>query len=245
MLAESFIHMLNYREENIRPPVSKPFTTTPDGRHGSLPSQVEGVPESIKPMASVLPESRVSRSMTFPNHMPYISLNRTEKPVSDVSSSKLDLRSITDNQPTPEPHTSDLDHSGPQYLRVFSAHRPQQVHFPDDGYLVMDSSITLNGEPATNSMLNFYLDQKLQEVYSQYLQERLACPESSLGPSLLPQFHQASLNSISRLRSTDSSLEPETRRSQRSISQRFSSHFSSPVLRISNPELNIKPQNND
>lgn len=101
----------------------------------------------------------------------------------------------------------------------------------------MDSSITLNGEPATNSMLNIYLDQKLQEVYSQYLQERLTRPESSLGPSLLPQFHQPSLNQIIPLHSTDVSLEPETRPCQKSIGRRYSSHFSTPVLRISDVSL--------
>lgn len=123
-------------------------------------------------------------------------------------------------------------------LRLNSITESKKVHplSHDDGYLVMDSSIMLNGEPPTNSMLNGYLDKKLQEVYSQYLQERLTCLGSSPGCSLLPPFHQTSLIQLSQPLNMDSSLEPETRQCQGAVSQRASSNFSSPVLRISNAE---------
>lgn len=186
---------------------------------------------------------------------PYVSQNQPEETntILDNLSLDLQLNSITETKqvylhPTKlqDWYSSDLVNSIPQQLQFIPASGSLKQHdIPDDGYLVMDSSIMLNGEPPTNSMLNGYLDKKLQEVYSQYLQERLACPESSPGCSLLPPFHQTSLLQLSQPLSMDSSLEPETRQSQGAISQRASSNFSSPVLRISNAKEPIRPRHSE
>ena len=70
----------------------------------------------------------------------------------------------------------------------------QPLH--DEGYLVMDGSISLNREPLSNSMLNSYLESKLIEVYRQHMQDSLARCSSplSLTPpqGLVPQIGRAS-----------------------------------------------------
>ncbi|XP_030621468.1 sodium/hydrogen exchanger 2-like [Chanos chanos] len=136
--------------------------------------------------------------------------------------------------------TQDTQDSAPQQLRLVP---PGSGALHDDGYMVMDSSITPLGEPMTNSMLNVYLDRKLQEVYSQYLQEQLACADSSPGCSLLPPLPQPSPKQRSQMLGLELGLEPDTSHSiisylntQRGSSRPESSHFSSPVLRISNAE---------
>ncbi|XP_062380510.1 uncharacterized protein LOC134068772 isoform X2 [Sardina pilchardus] len=119
---------------------------------------------------------------------------------------------------------------------------------PDNGYLAMDSSITLQGgEPLTNSMLNGYLDSKLREVYSQYLQERLVRPGTSPRWSLLaplPPGHV--VQQLSHQVALEQGMEVDEARSlvlsymhtQGGDSRAVSSHFSSPVLRISQLEDN-------
>lgn len=193
--------------------------------------------------------------MSNHDEKPYVSLSQPEEinTILDNLSFDLQLNSITGTKQI-YPHStklqdwyiSDLLNSIPQQLQFIPPSGSlKQDDIPDDGYLVMDSSIMLNGEPPTNSMLNGYLDKKLQEVYSQYLQERLACPGSSPGCSLLPPFHQASLLQLSQPLNMDSSLEPETRQSQGAVSQRASSNFSSPILRISNAEEQIRPRHSE
>lgn len=117
---------------------------------------------------------------------------------------------------------------------------------PDNGYLVMDSSITLQGgEPLTNSMLNGYLESKLTEVYSQYLQERLVRPGTSPRWSLLvPLPPGYVVQQLSHQVALEQGLEVDEARSlvlsymhtQGGDSRMVSSHFSSPVLRISQAE---------
>lgn len=117
---------------------------------------------------------------------------------------------------------------------------------PDNGYLVMDSSITLQGgEPLTNSMLNGYLESKLTEVYSQYLQERLVRPGTSPRWSLLvPLPPGYVVQQLSHQVALEQGLEVDEARSlvlsymhtQGGDSRVVSSHFSSPVLRISQAE---------
>lgn len=117
---------------------------------------------------------------------------------------------------------------------------------PDNGYLVMDSSITLQGrEPLTNSMLNGYLESKLTEVYSQYLQERLVHPGTSPRWSLLAPLPPGYVvQQLSHQVALEQGLEVDEARSlvlsymhtQGGDSRVVSSHFSSPVLRISQAE---------
>ncbi|MCI4379824.1 hypothetical protein PGIGA_G00232900 [Pangasianodon gigas] len=267
MLGEGFILMLNYREEAIRSPDITWTSYSPaDCAHESYTlAQVKDTLSSLEPGSDVRPVQKLSKSkahhhrpdLYISNHdeKPYVSLSQPEESntILDNLSLDLQLNSITESKQVyphstkpQEWHISDLVNSIPQQLHFIPASVPlKQDDIPDDGYLVMDSSIMLNGEPPTNSMLNGYLDKKLQEVYSQYLQERLACPGSSPGCSLLPSFHQTSLVQLSQPLNLDSILEPETKQSQGAVSQRASSNFSSPVLRISNAEEPIRPRHSE
>ncbi|KAG9271921.1 hypothetical protein AMEX_G12859 [Astyanax mexicanus] len=271
MLGESFIHVLKYRQDgSFAPDTARASLTssTDSGYYSSPHSQVKDSPASQKPPVSdVMPVEKQSGSQgPHPSSDPYFcntyanlsqslptsnAFNDTYQTFPDLpllsnSHSQKDLHSISPQQGW---LTTDVDESAPQQLRFI----PEQTHLPDNGYLVMDSSIMLNGEPPTNSMINGYLDRKLQEVYSQYLQERLTCPGSSPGYSLLPLLPQPSLPPLSQQNYPDSSLDPETRpsqvppltTSQGNLSQRASSNFSSPVLRISNAEQPRRPGHSD
>ncbi|XP_072519704.1 uncharacterized protein [Salminus brasiliensis] len=266
MLGESFIHLLKYRQEDsLSPGVTRAsLTSSTDSVHGpGSYSQVQETPASDKPaLSDVTYEVKQSGSQD-PHPSPdlyfcktYVNLSQS-LPTSNAlnDSPDMQLKGISESQKNllsmkpQEWHTSDMDESAPQQLRFI----PEQAHIPDNGYLVMDSSIMLNGEPPTNSMINGYLDRKLQEVYSQYLQERLACPGSSPGCSLFPLLRQPSLPQLSEQAYMDSSLDPEARpnqvpplaTSQGHLSQRASSNFSSPVLRISNAEQPKRPVHPD
>ncbi|XP_053091603.1 uncharacterized protein LOC113542846 isoform X2 [Pangasianodon hypophthalmus] len=254
MLGEGFILMLNYREEAIQSPdiTWTSYSPADCALESYTLAQVKG--SDVRPVQklskSKAPHHRPDLYISNHDEKPYVSLSLPEESntILDNLSLDLQLNSITESKQvyphSPKPqewHISDLVNSIPQQLHFIPASVPlKQDDIPDDGYLVMDSSIMLNGEPPTNSMLNGYLDKKLQEVYSQYLQERLACPGSSPGCSLLPSFHQTSLGL-----NLDSSLEPETKQSQGAVSQRASSNFSSPVLRISNAEEPIRPRHSE
>ncbi|KAG7329076.1 hypothetical protein KOW79_007250 [Hemibagrus wyckioides] len=207
---------------------------------GSVVRPVQKLSESKSP------HHRSDLYISNHDEKPYVSLSQPEESnaIFDNLSLDLQLNTITDSKQVyplstkpREWHISDPINSVPLQHHFIPASVPlKQDDIPDDGYLVMDSSIMLNGGPPTNSMLNGYLDKKLQEVYSQYLQERLTYPGSSPDCSLLHPFQQKSLIHLSQPLNMDSSLEPETRQSQGAVSQQASSNFSSPVLRISNAE---------
>lgn len=125
--------------------------------------------------------------------------------------------------------------------------RGMEAVAPDNGYLVMDSSITLpGGEPLTNSMLNGYLESKLTDLYTCYLQERLGLPGTSPRLSLLAPLMPPAyvVQRLSHQVALEQGLEVEEARSmvlgymhnQAGESWALSSHFSSPDLRISQPE---------
>ncbi|KAL7863442.1 hypothetical protein SRHO_G00124260 [Serrasalmus rhombeus] len=267
MLGESFIHLLKYRQEDAHSPDITRASFTPPTNSRQDPyslSKVKDIPLPVKPALSDVKhvEKRSGYIPPKPSpdlylSKPCVSLSQSLEPSNALyekcQTNPLQLSSLSDSKEfhidsveQQEWHTSNVDDSSPKQLRFI----PQQADVPDDGYLVMDSSIMLNGEPPTNSMINGYLDRKLQEVYSQYLQERLACPGSSPGCSLLPLLPQPSLPQLSQQAYLDSSLDIEARpnqmthnvtTSQGHHSQRVSSAFSSPVLRISNVEQPKRP----
>ncbi|KAL7886330.1 hypothetical protein AOLI_G00066250 [Acnodon oligacanthus] len=265
MLGESFIHLLKYRQEDAHSPdiTRASFSPPTKSRQGPYSrSQVEDIPLPVKSASSDVKhvEKRSGAPKSSPDlclSKPCVSLSQNLDPSNALNEkhqrNPLQLSSLSDSEEfhfdsvkEQEWHTSYVDDSSPKQLRFI----PQQADVPDDGYLVMDSSIMLNGEPPTNSMINGYLDRKLQEVYSQYLQERLACPGSSPGCSLLPLLPQPSLPQLSQQAYLDSSLDIDARpnqmthnitTSQGHHSQRASSVFSSPVLRISNVEQPKRP----
>ncbi|KAJ8394397.1 hypothetical protein AAFF_G00046080 [Aldrovandia affinis] len=117
----------------------------------------------------------------------------------------------------------------------------------DKGYLVMDSSITLNKrEPLSNSMLNDYLESKLLEVYRQHLQDSLARSGFTPGPALPRSVVPPSVDQLTQQLSLEQGLDVSMARgivanylsSLRTGTS--SSHFSSPILRISNPDQKKK-----
>lgn len=125
----------------------------------------------------------------------------------------------------------------------------------DQGYLAMGASVNMSLdlreqepglEPMSNSLLNGLLDKQLDEVYMQLLNDNLARCNSNLGNSLLhglvpppqPSCHLQGTDSL------DPSLEEPAREdSANEVSYLnthnlvpCSSHFSTPVLRISEAE---------
>lgn len=118
----------------------------------------------------------------------------------------------------------------------------------DQGYLAMGASLSVDSElagsqlePMSNSVLNGLLDKQLDEVYMQLLTDNLARCNSQLGHSLLrglvpPPQPSSQLNGLD-------SMEPSLAESDKKISYLnthnlgpCSSNFSSPVLRISEPD---------
>ncbi|KAI4892670.1 hypothetical protein NFI96_022687 [Prochilodus magdalenae] len=112
---------------------------------------------------------------------------------------------------------------------------------PDEGYLVIESLRSAGSEPRlTNSMLNGYLETQLMEVYRQHMQDSLArCASSSLTASVVvPALVPANL-SMSDEQATkegdglNSSTSHDSVHYLSTCSAPPTSHFSSPVLRIS------------
>ncbi len=126
---------------------------------------------------------------------------------------------------------------------------------PDQGYLVIgpsvNTSLDLPGsglEPMSNSLLNGLLDKQLEEVYMQHLTDNLARCNSHLGNSLLHDLVPPPQPSSQGPISLEASLEERSEGgSSREISYLSthnlvpcSSNFSSPVLRISEADKEIR-----
>ncbi|KAJ7995922.1 hypothetical protein DPEC_G00231730 [Dallia pectoralis] len=129
-----------------------------------------------------------------------------------------------------------LEPTGPVELGKQMQSQPLQ----DDGYMAMDSSITtLNGEPLSNSMLNGYLESKLLEVYRQHMQDSLARGSSPLVQTPPQGLVPAPVKLLSQHLCQDLGFDSSTAQSivlhYLSTCTVASSHFSSPELRISNP----------
>ncbi|KAL4648813.1 SH3 domain-binding glutamic acid-rich-like protein-like [Arapaima gigas] len=102
-----------------------------------------------------------------------------------------------------------------------------------------ENSIILYGEPPSNSMLNGYLESKVLEVYRQYMEDNLArydsFPSCVLPPSLAPP-HLPPL-SLANPSLAPLNLHLSTEPTSGLLSFQPTSHFSSPVLRISDADL--------
>lgn len=118
---------------------------------------------------------------------------------------------------------------------------------PDQGYLVMgasaNTSMDLLGprlEPMSNSVLNGLLDKQLEEVYMQHLADNLARCNSHLGNSLLhglvpppqPSSQLGGPDSLEAILEGGDNNKKISYLSTQNLAP-CSSHFSSPVLRIS------------
>lgn len=103
----------------------------------------------------------------------------------------------------------------------------------DEGYLVIDSMRSL--ERPTNSMLNGFLEKQLMEVYRQHMQDSLArCGPSSLSASVVPGIcSNLSRNATAHSNELHSSQSQSSIRYLSTCSAPPTSHFSTPLLRIS------------
>ncbi|XP_048884237.1 uncharacterized protein si:dkey-237j10.2 isoform X2 [Brienomyrus brachyistius] len=103
-----------------------------------------------------------------------------------------------------------------------------------------DSSIILAGEPQSDSMLNSYLENKQLEVYLQHLQDMLARGGSSPSCMLPPSPNLApstpALSNPLQFNQHQSTEPSAVGRLTSQSNTAISSHFSSPVLRISNSD---------
>ncbi|KAG1958299.1 uncharacterized protein si:dkey-237j10.2 [Pimephales promelas] len=112
----------------------------------------------------------------------------------------------------------------------------------DEGYLVMRSVQSPGWERRlTNSMLNGYLEVQMLEVFCQHMQNMACCGSSLLGADVMPALVPTSLT-VSK-EQTLPSQEEELGSSSSNVVRYLStcsapatSHFSSPVLRISEDE---------
>lgn len=124
----------------------------------------------------------------------------------------------------------------------------------DQGYLAMGASLSVNSElagsqlePMSNSVLNGLLEKQLDEVYMQLLTDNLARCNSQVGHSLLHGLVPPPQPS-SQLNGPGSMMEASLAEASRAESGKkisylnthnlgpCSSNFSSPVLRISEPD---------
>ncbi|XP_056115966.1 uncharacterized protein si:dkey-237j10.2 [Rhinichthys klamathensis goyatoka] len=111
----------------------------------------------------------------------------------------------------------------------------------DEGYLVMKSVQSPGWERRlTNSMLNGYLEVQMLEVFCQHMQNMACCGSSLLGADVMPALVPTSLTVA---KEQTASQEEELGSSSNNVVRYLStcsapatSHFSSPVLRISEDE---------
>lgn len=143
--------------------------------------------------------------------------------------------------PTPQSHSPLLNSEDLGFLEASMEPRElaEDHSETDEGYLVIESMRSLVKEQRlTNSMLNGFLETQLMEVYRQHMQDNLArCSSSSLNASVVPGI-------CGNLSTTDRNMTVqgnELHSSQNQNSIRYlctcsappTSHFSTPVLRIS------------
>ncbi|XP_012989912.2 protein CXorf21 homolog [Esox lucius] len=262
MLGEAFIRVLRYRQEDCKPQSTKAQERPPHPapniilNPGSMPGKVEGLWQS-GPRATTTP----SNALTIPNShsddygdlelyrswccttfcKDYPDLQLRGDHVGNRSSESPRLASDVFEGPLLQSKDlGDLDSlepAGPVEPGVQMVSLPLQ----DEGYLVMDSITTLNREPLSNSMLNGYLESKLLEVYRQHMQDSLARGSSPLVQTPPQGLMPAPVKLLSQHLCQDHGFDSSTAQSivlhYLSTCTVASSHFSSPELRISNPQL--------
>lgn len=162
---------------------------------------------------------------------------------------------ITHNPPRPVITLSSSSLAQPLISDTFhhqdSAGQPGSP-VPDQGYLVMGPSVNISLdlpgsglEPMSNSVLNGMLEKQLEEVYLQHLTENLARCNSHFGNSLLhglvpppqPSRRPQGPDSLDACLDEGPAVSGKTLSYLNTHSSGpCSTHFSSPMLRISAPE---------
>ncbi|KAG7314376.1 hypothetical protein KOW79_021679 [Hemibagrus wyckioides] len=260
MLGEAFLHVLNYTEETLehiglsKPdmlsraisrsvPPSEAAATHPSSRSARTPrplraNQPEG-PEKPGPRLTSLPSTAVPiPSSSVEDHW---GLKAMHCP--SIYKAYPDLQLAGDTvgplNPTPQSHSPLLNSEDLASLEASMECRELVEDHGERGeaYLVMDSMRSLGKEQRlTNSMLNGFLETQLMEVYRQHMQDSLArCGLTSLSTNVVPGI----CSHLSVPDRNTSAQGNELRSSQSSIrylstcSAPPTSHFSTPVLRIS------------
>lgn len=146
-----------------------------------------------------------------------------------------DLLTSEDNRPLLQ--SQDLSSLEP------SLNQNQQVKAetqPDEGYLVMESVQGPGWERRlTNSMLNGYLEIQMLEVFCQHMHNMACCGSSLPGTDVMPTLVPTSLTIPKEQSSNQEELDSSSKKAVRYLSAcsaPATSHFSSPVLRISEAE---------
>ncbi|TRY80200.1 hypothetical protein DNTS_016499 [Danionella cerebrum] len=115
---------------------------------------------------------------------------------------------------------------------------PDSGTLSDEEYLVMKSNHSSACEKRlTNSMLNGYLEVQMLEVFCQHMQNMACCGSSLLGPDVMPALVPTSVGVAKELTANQEeeldSSSGDAVRYLSTCSAPATSHFSSPVLRIS------------
>ncbi|XP_056600841.1 uncharacterized protein si:dkey-237j10.2 [Triplophysa dalaica] len=107
----------------------------------------------------------------------------------------------------------------------------------DEGYLVMESAQGPGWERRlTNSMLNGYLEIQMLEVFCQHMHNMACCGSSLPGTDVMPTLVSTSLTVPKEHSTNREEMAKNVVRYLSTCSAPATSHFSSPVLRISEAE---------
>ncbi|KAK3508997.1 hypothetical protein QTP70_015742, partial [Hemibagrus guttatus] len=263
MLGEAFLHsFLNYTEEtpehiglsktntlsraiSCSVPPSETAATHPGSRSARTPRPLRAnrpeAPEEPGPCLTSLPSTAVPiPSSSVEDHW---GLKAMYCP--SIYKAYPDLQLAGDSvgplSPTPQSHGPLLNSEdlGSLEASMECGELVEDHGETGEAYLVMDSMRSLGKEQRlTNSMLNSFLETQLMEVYRQHMQDSLArCGLTSLSASVVPGI-------CSHMRVPDRNMSAqgnELHSSQSQSSIRYlstcsappTSHFSTPVLRIS------------
>ncbi|XP_051748952.1 uncharacterized protein si:dkey-237j10.2 [Ctenopharyngodon idella] len=234
----------------------KPFTTNATARSPLTPRTVRaGRPEGLE-------KPRQCRASAPSNAMPILSCSGEDHLGMTLYCSWCcpsfykdypDLRLAGDRLGHWSPHNPDLlnpSDDGPllqsQDLSSLEpslepSQQAEAVTQQDEGYLVMESAQSPGWERRlTNSMLNGYLEVQMLEVFCQHMQNMACCGSSLLGTDVMPALVPTSLT-VAKEQTASQEEEPDSSsnnvvRYLSTCSAPATSHFSSPVLRISEAE---------
>ncbi|XP_009299682.2 uncharacterized protein isoform X1 [Danio rerio] len=259
MLGEASLYVLNCTEEATNhdgynrarssPSVTCPDATNATARPALTPRTVRaGRPESLK-------NAGQCRASAPSKAMPIHSCDREDRLGMSVYCSWCcpsiykdypDLRLGGDRLEPWSPQNPDPADDGPLLQsQDLSSLEPslkpsqQAVTQQDEEYLVMESAHSPDWQKRlTNSMLNGYLEVQMLEVFCQHMQNMACCGSSLLGPDVMPTLVPTVADkeqTTSRAEELDSSSSNVVRYLS-TCSAPATSHFSSPVLRISEAE---------
>ncbi|MCJ8748912.1 hypothetical protein PDJAM_G00170090 [Pangasius djambal] len=262
MLGEAFLHVLKYTEENTEHTTSSKRNTLMHTLSRTVPPPETAAtrlssrsPRTPRPLRANRPEGPEKPGPHLTS-LPSMALPIPSSSVEDLWGLELysslycpsfykaypDLQlaggTVGPLNPTPQSHGPLLNSEDLGFLEA--SMEPGELledhGEADEGYLVIDSMRSLGKEQRlTNSMLNGFLETQLMEVYRQHMQDNLArCDSSSISASVVPGIcGTCDRNTAAQERELHSSKSQSSVRYLSTCSAPPTSHFSTPVLRIS------------